>query len=309
MRIAMIGLGRMGGNMARRLRCAGHEVVGYDVRHTVATSLAESCGLEAADSLQDAVARLPAPRLLWLMLPAGKEPTAGVLQELKGLLAAGDLVVDGGNAHYRESQARAEELRDRGMDYMDVGVSGGLWGLDNGYTLMVGGESAAVARMTPILQALAPAADCGWLHCGPSGSGHFVKMVHNGIEYGLMQAYAEGFALMRGKTEFNLDLAAVAEMLRHGSVIRGWLLDLTAGFLKADQRLDEVAPYVADSGEGRWMVMEAMEQGIPAPVTALALMTRFDSQDNGNFRNRMMARMRQAFGGHAIKKTGEQTIP
>lgn len=297
MKLAMIGLGRMGGNMARRLRRAGHQVVGY-ARDDAAQELAAECGLEAAASLQDAVARLPAPRVVWLMLPAG-EATECTLRELRALLSPGDVVIEGGNSNYKDSQRRAAVMQEIGVDYVDAGTSGGIWGLQNGYCLMVGGTREAVARVEPILVDLAP--ERGWLHCGPSGSGHFVKMIHNGIEYGMMQAYADGFALMQGKTEFGLDLAAIAELWRHGSVVRSWLLDLTADFLAEDQTLSSIEPYVADSGEGRWTVLESVEQGIPTPVMTMALMRRFASQGKDDFPNKMLAMMRKSFGGHAVK--------
>lgn len=300
MKIAMIGLGKMGGNMARRLRRAGHEVVGYSLDADVMDRLARECGLEPATSLTDLVERLPVPRVVWLMLPAG-EATETALQHLKGLLARGDVVLEGGNSYYKDSQRRAAEMQAIGVDYVDVGTSGGIWGLENGYALMIGGDAAAVACVEPILKSLAPAPDRGWLHCGPSGAGHFVKMIHNGIEYGMMQAYADGFALMKGKTEFKLDLAAIAEMWRHGSVVRSWLLDLTAEFLAKDQELEGIEPFVADSGEGRWTVLESVEQGVPTPVMTMALMRRFASQGKDIFPNKMLAMMRKGFGGHSVK--------
>lgn len=300
MQVAMIGLGKMGANMARRLRRAGHDVVGYNLHHDVTQSLAQECGLVPADSLADAVAKLQSPRVVWLMLPAG-EPTEQTLDQLRGLLSAGDIVIEGGNSNYQESQARAVEMKALGVDYLDVGTAGGIWGLQNGYALMVGGEKEAVARATPLFQALAPQPDKGWLHCGPSGAGHFVKMIHNGVEYGLMQVYAEGFSLLKGKTEFGFDLAAVSQMWQDGSVIRSWLLELTAQFLAADQHLEEIEPYVADSGEGRWTVNESIAQGVPAPAIATALMARFASQGKVEFGNKMLAMMRKGFGGHAIK--------
>lgn len=300
MRVAMVGLGRMGGNMARRLRRAGHEVVGYNINQSVTQEIAKECGLEVSTSLADMVSKLPAPRAVWLMLPAG-EPTETTLDELRGLLSPGDVVIEGGNSNYQESQARAAEMKKLGIDYLDVGVAGGIWGLENGYALMVGGEISAVKRLEPVLQALAPAPDKGWLHCGPSGAGHFVKMIHNGVEYGIMQVYAEGFSLLKGKTEFGFDLAAVANMWQNGSVIRSWLLDLTVQFLSQDQQLEGIAPYVADSGEGRWTINESIAQGVPVPAISIALMTRFASQGKDEFGNKMLAMMRKGFGGHAIK--------
>lgn len=300
MRVAMIGLGKMGGNMARRLRRAGHEVVGYNLTQSVTQQIADECGIEVAVSLADVVAKLPAPRAVWLMLPAG-EVTEKTLEELQSLLSAGDVVIEGGNSNYRESQARAAEMKKLGIDYLDVGTAGGIWGLQNGYALMVGGETAAVKRVESLMQALAPSPDKGWLHCGPSGAGHFVKMIHNGIEYGIMQVYAEGLSLLKGKTEFGFDLASVAGMWQDGSVIRSWLLELTVQFLAEDQQLNGIEPFVADSGEGRWTVNEAIAQGVPAPAITVALMTRFASQGKDEFGNRMLAMMRKGFGGHAIK--------
>jgi 6-phosphogluconate dehydrogenase len=251
------------------------------------------------EKLEELVARLPAPRAVWMMLPAGA-PTEQVLERMQTLLAPGDLLVDGANAWYRDSQRRAARLAAKGLQFVDAGVSGGVWGLTNGYGLMVGGTDEAVARVAPLLAALAPAPDRGWLHCGPSGAGHFVKMVHNGIEYALMQAYAEGLGLLRAKTDLALDVSAIAESWRHGTVVRSWLLDLIAEFLAEDADLASIAPRVADSGEGRWTVIESVELGVPTPVMTLALMERFASQDRGDYANRLLARLRQAFGGHAV---------
>jgi 6-phosphogluconate dehydrogenase len=220
------------------------------------------------------------------------------------LLSAGDILVDGANAFYKDSMTRAAALVQHKIHFVDAGVSGGIWGLENGYALMVGGEKATVKYIEPVLKALAPSADSGWLHCGPSGSGHFVKMVHNGIEYGMMQALAEGLALLKGREDFAIDLAAVTEMWRHGSVVRSWLLDLTAEFLQSDQSLDSIEPFVSDSGEGRWTALEAVEQGIPAPVMSLALMMRFASQGKNDYPAKLLAMMRKGFGGHAVRKDG-----
>ena len=304
--IGFVGLGRMGGNMARRLARAGVRVAGYDSTPGAAEALAKEGTLAtAANSLAALVDALPAPRVVWLMVPAGTA-TQQAIDALAKLLKTGDTIVDGGNANYKDSQRRAGELAARGLSFVDCGVSGGVWGLDHGYALMFGGTPEAARTLKPLARLLAPAPDRGWLHCGPAGSGHFVKMIHNGIEYGMMQAYAEGFALLAGKREFGLDNAAIAEAWRHGSVVRSWLLDLTADFLARDATLDAVAPHVADSGEGRWTVAEAVEQGIPAPVLALALMARFDSQGKGDYTNKMLAMMRQAFGGHAIRGADQE---
>ncbi|XTI71682.1 phosphogluconate dehydrogenase (NAD(+)-dependent, decarboxylating) [Acidithiobacillus sp. AC3] len=298
-KIGMVGLGRMGGNMARRLQRDGAEVVAYNRHIEKAQELAQETGMQAASSLQELVEQLPAPRVVWLMLPAGA-PTAEHIAELLPLLAKGDILVNGANAFYGDSMAQAKEVEGHGVEYVDAGVSGGVWGLQEGYALMVGGKPEAVAKVEPFLKILAPGPDKGWLHCGPVGSGHFVKMVHNGIEYGMMQALAEGFAILQGKTEFDLDLAAVAEMWRYGSVVRSWLLDLTAATLHKDQVLADIAPIVADSGEGLWTAQAALEQKIPAPVITLALQMRWASQGKDDYAAKLLAMMRNQFGGHAV---------
>jgi 6-phosphogluconate dehydrogenase len=298
----MIGLGRMGGNMSRRIARAGLEVIAWDRAAGARRALASETRIRTVETLEQLIAELPAPRVVWMMLPAG-EPTEQVLERMQALLAADDVIVDGANAWYRDSQRRAARLAVQGLHLVDSGVSGGVWGLTDGYGLMVGGSAEAVARLTPLLEALSPAPDRGWLHCGASGAGHFVKMVHNGIEYALMQAYAEGFGLLRAKKELDLDVAAIAQSWRHGTVIRSWLLDLTAQFLAEDAELESIAPRVADSGEGRWTAIESVELGVPTPVMTLALMERFSSQDRGDYANRILARLRQAFGGHAVTKS------
>ena len=302
MRIGMIGLGKMGGNMVRRLRRAGIEVVGFDRDPAAAAALAAECGMVAAASGRQLVEMLASPRVVWLMLPAGGVTETSV-EELQTLLAPGDLLVDGANSHYKDSIRRAGTLAVRGIDFVDAGVSGGVWGLEAGYALMMGGPADAVARLRPVIDALAPAPDRGWLHTGAAGSGHYVKMIHNGIEYGMMQAYAEGLALLQARADWNLDLAGIAETWRHGSVVRSWLLDLAAGFLAEDQPLAGIEPFVADSGEGRWTAIEAIEQGVPAPVMTTALMMRFASQGRQDYAARVLAKMRQAFGGHVAKST------
>jgi len=299
--IGMVGLGRMGGNMARRMARAGLHVVAWDRAAGARAGIAGEERVRIVETLADLVAALPAPRVVWLMLPAGA-PTEDTIGELPRLLEPGDVLVDGANAWYRDSQRRAQELATQGLELVDAGVSGGVWGLVNGYGLMVGGSAEAVRRVEPFLRALAPAADRGWLHCGPSGAGHFTKMVHNGIEYGLMQAYAEGLALLRAKEDLRLDVAKITESWRHGTVIRSWLLDLTAEFLAEDANLESIAPIVADSGEGRWTAAESVELGVPTPVMTLALMQRFSSQGRGEFADRVLARMRQSFGGHAVTR-------
>ncbi len=303
MEIGIVGLGRMGANMARRLRRAGIRVCAFNRSQEVTQALAEETGLSAADSLAQLVAQLKAPRVVWLMLPAG-DTTQQTIDQIVPLLAAGDILVDGANAFYKDSMARATTLARQKIRYVDAGVSGGVWGLENGYALMVGGEAAVIKHIEPVLKALAPSADSGWLHCGPNGSGHFVKMVHNGIEYGMMQALAEGLALLKGREDFAIDLAAVTEMWRHGSVVRSWLLDLTAEFLQSDQSLGAIEPFVSDSGEGRWTALEAVEQGIPAPVMSLALMMRFASQGKNDYPAKLLAMMRKGFGGHAVRQDG-----
>ncbi len=299
MQIGIVGLGKMGGNMARRLTRGGVEVHGFDPG--AAAALASEGVVAAAESLAKLVAALAAPRVVWMMVPAG-DATEATFGTLCATLSRGDVIVDGGNANYKDSQRRAQVAAARGIEFIDCGVSGGIWGLDEGYALMFGGSAAAAARLAPLAKVLAPAPDRGWMHCGPAGSGHFVKMIHNGIEYGMMQAFAEGFALMRNKSELSIDVAKVAETWRHGSVVRSWLLDLTAQFLAKDATLAGIAPLVADSGEGRWTVNEAVEQGVPAPVLTLALMNRFESQGKGDYTAKLLAMMRHGFGGHAVTK-------
>ena len=301
MRMAMIGLGKMGANMTRRLRRGGIEVVGFDRDQAVMATLAEAEGMQAAGGVADAVSKLKAPRVVWVMLPAG-DITENTLTELRGLLSKGDLVIDGGNANYHDSQRRGASFAEQGIEFVDAGTSGGVWGLENGYCLMVGGTDAAIKLLTPALKVLAPGADHGWAHVGPIGAGHFTKMVHNGIEYGMMQAIAEGFALLRGKKEFALDLAEIGELWKHGSVVRSWLLDLTADALKSDQKLDDIKPIVPDSGEGRWTAIEAIDQGQALPVITMSLAMRFASQDQHGYSNRLLSMMRNAFGGHAVAK-------
>jgi len=301
MRMAMIGLGKMGGNMVRRLRRGGIEVVGYDRAPEVVSQLAKEEGMLAATSVEDAVTKLSGPRVVWLMLPSG-DPTEQQIRALASLLSKGDIIVDGGNSNYHDSQRRGAWLAEQGIGFMDSGTSGGVWGLENGYCLMVGATAEVAQTMRPILQALAPAKDRGWAHVGPVGAGHYTKMIHNGIEYGMMQSFAEGLELLRGKQEFALDLAQITELWRHSSVVRSWLLDLTAEALKHDQELANVAPYVPDSGEGRWTVVEAIDQGVAAPVLTLALQMRFTSQDETGYGYRLLSMMRNAFGGHAVKQ-------
>jgi 6-phosphogluconate dehydrogenase len=325
----MVGLGRMGANMTERLRAAGHELETFDPNVD-----------STASSLEELVRRLDAPRSVWLMVPAGIVDS--VVGELAPLLEAGDAIVDGGNSYYVDDLRRAAELRDRGLHYVDVGVSGGVWGRERGYCLMVGGDDEAVGRLVPVLETLAPGVDAavrtpgregdpapeeqGWLHCGPAGAGHFVKMVHNGIEYGLMQAYAEGLNVLKHANigehaqetdaettplrnpdhyRYELDVAAVTEVWRRGSVVASWLLDLTAQALHESPELEEYAGRVSDSGEGRWTVQAAVEEGVPAPVLAASLFDRFASRGEAEWGNRVLSAMRKAFGGH-LEKSPEQ---
>ncbi|MGC8856208.1 MAG: phosphogluconate dehydrogenase (NAD(+)-dependent, decarboxylating) [Anaerolineae bacterium] len=300
MELAIIGLGKMGLNMAVRLVRGGHRVIGF-ARSAATVAEAEKQGIIGAHSLQEVVSLLSRPRRVWLMVPAG-QPTEETLQELADLLEAGDVIVDGGNSNYKDTLRRAEFLASRGIDFLDCGTSGGIWGRSEGYSLMIGGRPEVAEAMRPIFETLAPAADRGWGRVGPHGAGHFVKMVHNGIEYGMMQALAEGFNIMKAKEEFVLDLAQIAEIWRFGSVVRSWLLDLTARALQDDPTLADIEPWVADSGEGRWTVTEAMEQDVPAPVITLALQMRFVSRDRENYAARLLAAMRNQFGGHAVRK-------
>ena len=300
MRIGMVGLGRMGGNMVTRLIRGGHEVVAYTRDQSKVQKAVEGGALGAKD-LKELVAQLPAPRAIWIMVPAGK-PTQDMIDSLVPLLSKGDLLIDGGNSKYTDDIERAEKLKPQGIHYMDAGTSGGVWGLKVGYCLMVGGEVLDFQHVEPVLKTLAP--PNGYMHCGPAGAGHFVKMVHNGIEYGMMQAYAEGFEIMEA-SRYDVDLAKVANLWNQGSVVRSWLLELTALALEADPSLDKLAPYVEDSGEGRWTVEESINLSVPAPVIALALQLRFRSRQDNSFSSRMLAAMRQQFGGHAVKEAAK----
>jgi 6-phosphogluconate dehydrogenase len=301
MELGMIGLGRMGANMAERLVRAGHRVVGFDPNEEARESAAHN-GIEATESLRALVGALQTPRALWMMVPAGKI-VESTIADLRKLLERDDVLIDGGNSNYKDTLRRSEKLAEQGLHYVDCGTSGGVWGLAEGYSLMIGGEESVVERLRPIFEALAPAKDRGWGRVGASGAGHFTKMVHNGIEYGMMQAYAEGFAILQHKTEFALDLHQVAEVWRSGSVVRSWLLDLTANALEENPSLDGIAPYVQDSGEGRWTVAEAIDLDVSAPVITLALLERLRSRDDDSFADKLLAAMRNQFGGHAIKKS------
>ena len=296
----MIGLGRMGGPMAQRLMRGGHRVAGL-ARNPDALRQLKEMNIVPAASFDEFVNSLKPPRIIWLMIPAGApvdENIAGLLP----LLEPDDVIVDGGNSNYKDTQRRAQRLKANRIHYVDAGTSGGVWGLQNGYSIMVGGDEEVVARLRPIFETLAPAADKGWGRVGPNGAGHFTKMVHNGIEYGMMQAYGEGFAIMRHKTEFGLDLHQVAEIWRDGSVVQSWLLDLTSAALAKNPQLDGIAPYVSDSGEGRWTVAEAIDLDVAAPVITLALLERLQSRDPESFSNKLLSAMRNQFGGHEMKK-------
>jgi 6-phosphogluconate dehydrogenase len=300
MELGMVGLGRMGANMARRLLRGGHKVVGFDPNADARKSLGSDGG-GSADSLQALVAVLPSPRVVWMMVPAGAITDATV-ESLATLLAPGDVLIDGGNSFYKDTLRRAAQLAQKKVAYVDAGTSGGVWGLEEGYSLMVGGDEAVVERLQPIFATLAPAPDKGWGRVGPVGSGHFTKMVHNGIEYGMMQAYAEGFSILQHKQEFALDLHQVAEIWRTGSVVRSWLLDLTSDALGKNPTMQGIAPWVADSGEGRWTLQEAIDLDVPVPVIALSLMARLRSRDTDSFADKLLSAMRNEFGGHAIRK-------
>ena len=300
MEIGMIGLGRMGGNMVQRLLKGGHRVVGYD-RSDEAVDASRSLGAVGASSVEDLVAGLSQPKAVWIMVPAG-QPTEDTIDGLVPLLQSGDTILDGGNSNYKDSVRRSEKLAGHGIDFVDVGTSGGIWGLAEGYCLMIGGKAEVFKRLEPVFQTLAPGADKGYSHVGPNGAGHFVKMVHNGIEYGLMQAYAEGFEIMGAKEEFGLDLGAIAETWRYGSVVRSWLLDLTAASLAEDPNMESLRAYVDDSGEGRWTVQESVDLAVPAPVITLSLQQRFRSRQDKPLGGRILAAMRNQFGGHAVKK-------
>ena len=300
MELGMIGLGRMGGNMTRRLLKGGHRVIVYDPAKTTQAAVV-SDGAIGTGSLNELVNTLNRPRAIWLMVPPGS-PTEETIAKLLPGLSAGDVIIDGGNSNYADSMRRAKVLAEKGIVFLDAGTSGGIWGLTEGYCLMVGGDINAYNRLKPVFETLAPSPETGHGYVGPSGSGHFVKMVHNGIEYGLMEAYAEGFQLMLAKEEFGLDLSRVAKIWQSGSVVRSWLLDLTAAALKEDPKLERIQPYVEDSGEGRWAVAEAVSLGVPVPVISLALQMRFRSRQSRSFSDKLLAALRNQFGGHAVKE-------
>jgi 6-phosphogluconate dehydrogenase len=302
MQVGMVGLGRMGGNMAVRLLEGGHEVVGYNRSRGRVQELVAAGG-RGAESLDELVRTLAPPRTVWVMLPAGAT-TDDHARRLADRLAAGDTLIDGGNSYYRDTLRLATRLGERSIHLVDVGTSGGVWGRKEGYSLMIGGDEDVVARLSPLFATLAPGADRGWGRVGPVGAGHFTKMVHNGVEYGMMEAIAEGFSLLRAKKEFDLDLPQVAEVWRYGSVVRSWLLDLTADALGAEPDLGSIQPWVSDSGEGRWTVFEAVDLDVAAPVISLSLIERLRSRDEYSFADRLLAAMRHEFGGHAVKREG-----
>lgn len=304
MKIAMLGLGKMGGNMATRLIRNGISVVGYDTSKETIAKLEQEENLTPSSSVEDAVNQIEGQRIIWMMLPAG-EITEKQIDDLIPLLNPGDIIVDGGNSNYKHSVKIGKMLKEHNIGFMDCGTSGGVWGLENGYCLMVGADNDVAKAVEPVLRALAPNQQDGWLHVGPIGSGHYTKMIHNGIEYGMMESLAEGLELLKGKTEFDIDLAKVTELWRHGSVVRSWLLDLTAEALTHDQNLDSIEPIVADSGEGRWTVVESVDLGIPAPVLTLALQVRFRSQEKQKgYGYKLLSIMRNAFGGHNLRRKG-----
>lgn len=297
MDIGFVGLGKMGMNMVTRLSQGGHRVVAYDRTADLITQ-AESKGATGATSLEDLISKLPKPRAVWVMVPSG-DPTEETIRHLGTILEKDDIVIDGGNTKFHDDVRRAADLQKRSIHYVDAGTSGGIWGLQIGYCLMVGGGKGPVTHLGPIFTTLAP--ENGWAHVGGHGAGHYVKMVHNGIEYSMMQGYAEGFELM-SKSEYNLDLGNIADLWMHGSVVRSWLLELAAGALKDDPKLDQLKGYVQDSGEGRWMLMDALDKDVPVPTLSTALFTRFRSRQEESFSEKMLAALRNAFGGHSVRR-------
>lgn len=302
MELGIIGLGKMGANIARRLSRSGHHVVVFNRTTEKAIALAEEeKNVIAVSKLSEFAQKLKAPRSVWVMVPAG-DTTEDIIDQLLTIMGKGDTIIDGGNSHYTDTMRRVSKIESKGLNFVDVGTSGGIWGLKDGYSMMVGGDKGAVEHLRPIFESLAPGPDKGWGYVGPNGAGHFVKMVHNGIEYGMMEALAEGFEVLRAKRDFNLDLHNVAEIWRYGSVVRSWLLDLTARALSEDQDLSDIKGWVADSGEGRWTVAEAINENVPAPVITLSLMQRFRSRQNESYAAKLEAAMRKQFGGHEVKK-------
>jgi 6-phosphogluconate dehydrogenase len=299
MQLGMIGLGKMGGNMAERLRLGGHQVVGFDFNADAVAKLTATGNL-GVSTLESLVQNLKGRRAIWIMVPQGA-PVDQTIAKLEPLLNPGDILIDGGNSNYKDSMRRHQEVKAKGFAFLDCGTSGGVWGLKEGYSMMIGGENETVDYLRPIFETLAPAADKGWGHVGPGGAGHFVKMIHNGIEYGMMQAYAEGFTIMEQKKDFSLNLEQISQIWRYGSVVRSWLLDLTADALAKNPTLEGLEAFVEDSGEGRWTVIEAIDLNVSAPVITESLMRRIRSREENNFTDRMLAVMRNEFGGHAVK--------
>jgi 6-phosphogluconate dehydrogenase len=300
MELGIIGLGKMGGNMAERLRLAGHKVIGFDFSADAVKKLSDA-GSVGVTSLEEMCKAFTGRKAIWIMVPAG-DPVDKTIEGLKPFMAKSDIFIDGGNSNYKDSQKRHEALKAEGYEFVDVGTSGGIWGITEGYSMMIGGDEDVVSYLSPIFETLAPGKDQGWGRVGPSGAGHFVKMVHNGIEYGMMQAYAEGFSIMKAKEPLNLDLEQISQIWRYGSVVRSWLLDLTADALKKNPTLDGLEAYVPDSGEGRWTVFEAIDLNVSAPIITESLIRRLRSREDNNFTDRMLSVMRNEFGGHAVKK-------
>ena len=300
MQLGLIGLGKMGGNMAERLRLGGHQVVGFDFNSDAVAKLTAS-GNVGVSTLEDLAGKLEGRKAIWIMVPQGK-PVDDTIAKLEPLLKPGDILVDGGNSNYKDTMRRHDEIADKHFNFVDVGTSGGVWGLKEGYSMMIGGDKEPVEYLRPIFETLAPAVDKGWGHVGPGGAGHFVKMIHNGIEYGMMQAYAEGFTFLEKKEELGLNLPQIAEIWRYGSVVRSWLLDLTSEALGKNPSLEGLEAFVEDSGEGRWTVIEAIDLNVSAPIITESLMRRIRSREENNFTDRMLAIMRNSFGGHAVRK-------
>lgn len=302
MLIGLVGLGKMGGNMALRLIQSGHHIVGYDQDYSLIQSLDElEKNITAINNIEEFRNTLNSPRIVWVMVPSGN-PIESVVNKLSSVLEVNDIIIDGGNSNYKETMKRSKKFADLGIHYIDVGTSGGVWGLKEGYSLMIGGDKSTINFLSPIFEALAPNPNKGWGRVGPSGSGHFVKMIHNGIEYGMMQAMAEGFELLKAKKEFNFDLAHISEIWKDGSVIRSWLLDLTTNALKLDKNLENIKSWVEDSGEGRWTVFESIDLNVPAPVITLSLMMRFISRQEESFSAKLLSAMRNQFGGHELPR-------
>jgi len=300
MKIGFIGLGKMGANMVRRLLRGGHQEVGYNRSPEISRKLAEEVGMIPVLSIEELLQALDSPRTIWMMLPSGSV-TEEIFNDINNRCQQGDILVDGGNSNFKDSMRRAEMAKSKGIGFIDAGVSGGVWGLKEGYSIMLGGEKDIADSIAPLIKTLAPSEEIGWGHVGPSGSGHFVKMIHNGIEYGMMEAFAEGFEILKSRKEYGLDLHQISKIWQHGSVVRSWLLDLAENALKDDSELSDIKGWVEDSGEGRWTVIEAIEQSVPAPVITMSLLRRFESRQDDSFAAKMLSALRNQFGGHVIK--------